>query len=40
MTILPVMARVYGLSPADVFDLTHDQLSAFIEDLEAMRGAQ
>ena len=35
-----MMARVYGLSPADVMGLSHDELSVFIEDLEGLRGSQ
>jgi len=40
MGMLPVMARVYGLSPADVYALTGDEFEAFATDLEAMQGGR
>lgn len=38
MNWLPVLARVYGLAPADVYDLTGDEFAAFVNDLEAISG--
>ena len=32
---MPVLARVYGLSPSDVWNLTLEEFDAFVQDLEA-----
>lgn len=40
MNMMPELARVYGLAPADVLALRRDEYEAFLEHYEAMnRGA-
>ncbi len=35
---MPTLARTYGLTPADVWELTNVELDAFLKDLEALSG--
>lgn len=38
MTAMPTLARVYGLSPSDVWNLTRDEWDAFVSDMRGNSG--
>ena len=35
---MPLLARHYGLTPSDVWNLTDPELAVFIKDMEALNG--
>ena len=37
--MLPTLARIYGLTPADVWALSEVELATFLEDLEALNAS-
>ncbi len=36
--MLPTLARIYGLTPSDVWALSEPELTVFLNDLEALHG--
>ena len=36
--MLPLLARIYGLTPTDVWALSEPELATFVEDLEVSSG--
>ena len=37
--MLPTLARIYGLTPVDVWALSEPELAVFLKDLEALNGS-
>ena len=37
--MLPLLARIYGLIPVDVWALSEPELAVFVNDLEALSGS-
>ncbi len=37
--MLPTLARIYGLTPSDVWALSELELTTFLKDLEALNGS-
>ena len=36
--MLPTLAKIYGLTPSDVWALSEPELAVFLKDLEASHG--